>query len=149
MTSTQVCDSDAVIFTLQEVKTGYIKYSKGTKTHPESDAYTAFKVGFTDFLEQECHWERESVITDEEDFHGHFGTKSGLNSQISISFARRYTQSSNIRNIAVEHSHISTCPTSKPSEKGGMLIKITKDDMKALVVGVHLDSGKYFYEKII
>ena len=133
MTSTQVCDSDAVIFTLQEVKTGYIKY----KTHPESDAYTAFKVGFTGFLEQECHWERESVITDEEDFHGSFGTKSGLNSQISISFARK--------NIAVvEHSHISTTKAHKPTEKGGMLMKITKDSMKALVVGVHLDSGKYF-----
>ena len=151
MTSTQVCDSDAVTVTLQEVKSGYVSYiRKGVMntlgvetgngytsgTYPDSREYTKFKNEFTEFLEHTCDW--KNAIPKQEDFHGLGGTKwkSGINSQISISFARE--------NIEVEHSHISTCPTSKPSEKGGMLIKITKDDMKALVVGVHLDSGKYF-----
>ena len=144
MTKTQVCDSDAVTIVLQEVKTGYIKYTRRLTTYVSSKVYTEFKNEFITFLQQ-CEttpWEADAT-TKMDDYHGIGGTKSegGVNSQISISFTRK--------NVAAEHSHIDTCPSLKPTEKGGMLIKITKNDKRALVVGVHLDSGKNYIDMLI
>ena len=140
MTKAKVCDSDAVTIVLQEVKTGYIKYTRtllGTlSSYGSSQPYTDFETEFTAFLKQcETPWAVDDATIKMDDYHGLKGTKTlGTNSQISISFTRK--------NVAAEHSHIDTCPFGKATEKGGMLVKITKNNKRALVVGVHLDSGK-------
>ena len=152
------CESDMLVFLLQEVGAGYLgkfprehatcgyarMYDREKPIDPDSkyDVFRTVRHGMLEFLKKNCQSDYDISC---KDMHGYLGTKTlkkaplgRKNGQIAVVF-NKITNGKKNYNVEIKGKRLS------PTEKGGIIVTIKgrgDDTPKAAVIGVHLDSSE-------